>query len=194
MSRKKLILDPNLLLSSAVMLLAVPFRWYAAWILASLTHEVFHCIGILLCGSRICSIRICATGAKITTDLSNTAHEIFCLLAGPVGALTLLSLSASFPQVALCALVQSAYNLLPLPELDGGRVMKRTLDLFLAPNVADAICSSTRKVTVLAITALCLLGSLVWRLGIIPLILAGIFLQRHGKLKIPCKPRFQAVQ
>lgn len=193
-STKKIQLDTNLILPAALMLLTIPAQWYAAWVIAAVVHELYHCIGVWLCGSRIHSIHICATGAKITTDLSNTAHEIFCLLAGPIGALSLLFLSKCFPSVAVCALMQSVYNLLPLPELDGGQVVKRIFDLFVSPHISDKICMVVQAFTVAFVVSLCLLGWIVFRLGIILLVLAGIFLLRHGKIKIPCKDRWQAVQ
>lgn len=191
---RKISVSPNLILLLAVMFLTVPMEWCAAWVLAAVVHELCHCAGVILCGGRIMSVHVCPSGARICADIRKTAQEVFCLLAGSVGALSLLAFSSCFPRLALCAVVQSAYNLLPLPDLDGGQVLRRISDCLFAPPFADMLCSAFQKLTVLSVVLFCINGSLTLRLGVLPMALGGIFLLRHGKIKIPCKERCQAVQ
>lgn len=191
---KKLRIDLNVALSAAIILLLVPVKWSVSWLIAAAIHELFHCIGVWLCGGRILSVHVSASGAKITTDLSGPGQEIFCLLIGPVGGGLLLLLSVRFPRVALCALLQSAYNLLPLPDLDGGQAVKGIADLLFAPCIAQKICAVLQKLTVWVVILLCVFCCVILRLGILPIVFAVFFLVRYRKIKIPCKECRQAVQ
>ena len=191
---RKITVSPNLILLLAVMFLTVPMEWCATWVLAAVVHELCHCAGVILCGGRIMSVHVCPSGTRICADIRKSEQEVFCLLAGPVGALSLLAFSSCFPRLALCAVVQSAYNLLPLPDLDGGQVFRIVSDCLLTPPFAETLCSAFQNLTVLSVVLFCITASLTLRLGVLPIFLAGIFLLRHGKIKIPCKERCQAVQ
>lgn len=51
-------------------------------------------------------------------------RNVLCILAGPcLGALPLLAMKW-IPRTAVCSLVLTVYNLVPLWPLDGGRVLK----------------------------------------------------------------------
>ena len=54
-------------------------------------------------------------------------REVVCILAGPLGGLSLLLLCRRFPRVAICGMLQSVYNVLPIYPLDGGRALRGIL-------------------------------------------------------------------
>ena len=91
-----------------------------------------------------------------------TAAELLAAAAGPVGSLSLLSLSGIFPRLALCGLVQGLFNLLPIYPLDGGRILRRALELALPDRAAAAITCWTGFVFALCGAFGCL------RLGFLP--------------------------
>ncbi len=106
------------------MLLFLPLRWCFSLVLASAVHELFHITAVLLCGCRIHHMDIRFGGAVIEAEPMTGCRELLCILAGPLGSLLLVLLYRYFPGIAVCALVQTGFNLLPLPHLDGGRALR----------------------------------------------------------------------
>lgn len=141
-------------LLAALLLLTLPLNWFLAALTAAVIHELFHFLGILLAGGRIMGIQIGAGGARITVAGLTTAQELFCALSGPVGGLLLLFLCRWFPRIALCGLVQSAFNLLPVFPLDGGRAVQCAVSLFLPEGKRDALCRFIERLFLLGIAFL----------------------------------------
>ena len=80
-------------------------------------------------GGRIWEFRLCAGGAVMEATPMSAGRELLCVLAGPVGGLLLASFYRGIPRVAICAAAQSAFNLLPVYPLDGGRAMGCMVEL-----------------------------------------------------------------
>ena len=116
------------------MLLLLPLRWCFAMAAASAVHELFHITAVRLCAGRINRMCIRFGGAVIEADIMKQGRELLCILAGPLGSLCLVLLCRFLPEIAVCALLQSAYNLLPLPYLDGGRALRCILEMVFHKN------------------------------------------------------------
>lgn len=192
--KRKITADPNLWIGLSVMLLLVPISWMIAWITATLIHELFHCLGVLICGNRILHVYVGVNGARIETDESEPWKELISLLAGPLGALIVLIFACQLPRVAICVLVQSVYNLLPLAELDGGQILLRLSALITSPQKAETICDIGRMVTCALVLFIGIYGTLWLHLGLFPLIMTAVFILRHGTIKKSCKRGAYAVQ
>lgn len=185
-----MVIETSALLLLALGLLTVPLNWLAAFLVAAVVHELFHILALRLLGGRADSLRVGAGGAVLRVEGLSPGREVLCALAGPLGSLSLLPLCPRFPRLALCALVQAAFNLLPIRPLDGGRAVCCALALLIGEEAALRWCF------VLEILVCCgLLAAVIrLRLGIFPVFLtAGLILKALSR-KIPCKLRLPGVQ
>ena len=114
---------------ACVLLLMLPLRWVVAAILAAAVHELSHLLALYLLGIRVFGIAVGGRGAVLETDSLTDGQELLCALAGPVGSFVLLIFAQWIPRVALCGLCQGLYNLIPLGNLDGGRVLRSLVNL-----------------------------------------------------------------
>ena len=106
------------------MVLLFPVRFLLGVVLAAFIHETGHILAIRLTGGRILSVQLHAFGARIEAVPMEPGRAAICALAGPAaGALTLFAWRW-FPELTLAGLVQTAFNLLPIYPLDGGRVVR----------------------------------------------------------------------
>lgn len=123
----------------ALLLLVLPLPWVAAAVLAAAVHELCHYLAIAALGGQVGRIAVGPGGAAMELDALNPVRELLAAAAGPVGSLSLTLMGRFFPRLALCGLVQGLFNLLPIYPLDGGRILRRALELVLPDRAAAAI-------------------------------------------------------
>ena len=178
----------------ALLILVVPLNWLLAAITAAVFHELSHSAAILLLGGKIHRLKILPDGIRMETSPMTVWQEILCSLAGPAGSLLLMLLAKHTPRIALCALVQGCYNLLPVFPLDGGRALRCLLEWLLSPKMAKMV---ERVLVCTVLAAVCTV--ILWldrslSMGGI-LILIGAFGIAKGIFrKIPCKETVLRVQ
>lgn len=166
----------------ALLILLLPLRWLGAMLLAAAVHELCHMAAIRLCGGRIVSVRLGCFGAVIRTSPMEGARALLCSLAGPIGALTLLGASRWLPRTAICAAFQSAWNLLPIYPLDGGRALRCGARLLFLPDTAQRVCDAVQTACVAIFLFAGVYGTFKLKLGPLPIAAALLLLR-----KIPCK-------
>ena len=185
----RVVIEAHTCIVWAFLLLVLPLRWMAAFFLASSVHEIFHFGVLLFLKKPILEFRIGLAGMKMEIPELNYRQELVCALAGPLGGLCLTLCHRWYPELALCALVQSAYNLLPIYPLDGGRVL-RCLASMLVPENAEVLCAASEVLTIILIFA-----AGIWLKWDLLVFFMGILLViKTGSVKIPCKPSFPGVQ
>lgn len=184
--------SPFAFLMGALLLLTLPLPWLAGAAAAACVHELGHLLAIWLLDAGHPEFRMGCTGAKIHTAFSEPWREFVCAAAGPAAGLLLLTAVRWFPRTAVCGLVQSAYNLLPIYPLDGGRMLFCVLE-GMAPEKAEKITQAAGQGMAWLLLAGALAAILCRQPGIA--LLLGATAVRSGALgKIPCKTGGKAVQ
>lgn len=191
---EKIRIDPTAYFLWAILLLILPLKWLLSAAIAALIHEFGHILAIRLTGGSISAISIHPGGAEIETPPMEPAQELICALAGPVCGLVLLFFIRWLPLISLCAAVQSAYNLLPVYPLDGGRALKGTLELLLPQALAERFFSSLELGCAGLLLFAGIAASLILNLGMIPIIVFSGLTAKVLARKIPCKSRSLRVQ
>ena len=179
-------LMPGALFLLAGMVLVLPLKWVAAILMAGAFHELCHIAAVRLCGGEVLSLQLGCHGAKMVTSPLTGWEEPLCALAGPLGALVLLPLARFFPRLALCAGLQSFYNLLPVYPLDGGRALRCASWHYLPPATAQRFCRLVETGCLTGLTALGLLGTFRLGLGLFPVLAAGALVIRVWRENNAC--------
>ncbi len=114
---------------AAAWILLLPFPWVAASVTAAAVHEMGHLAALWLCDIKVWKLQIGVLGAKIDTEPLKEVDEMICALAGPLTGLLLCLFWRWIPRVAIWAMVQSVFNLLPIYPMDGGRALQAMVKL-----------------------------------------------------------------
>ena len=117
-----------------------PVKWILGWVMAIAVHECCHYIALHIFRIAVWKIHIGLLGAQMQTESMSTFAEFICALAGPLGSALLLAFSKAFPYMAICALAHCLFNLLPIRTMDGGRMCRCVLSLFLGEAPAEKAC------------------------------------------------------
>ena len=187
---KKITVSPGFFISIAVSFMIIPIPWVVSWIAAAAFHEFFHILALNLCGYPVYAVQIGATGAKIDSNLQPGYKMALCAMAGPLAGLFLLLFLRSFPKIAICGVVQSIGNLIPLLPLDGGRVVCGVLYHIFTAYTADRIIKVIEfcvSVFLMAAGVYCVVHL---KLGILPLAVVTVFLIRKKALAKKCSSEY----
>lgn len=192
--RVPIIFTAGFCISMAISLCILPLNWVCGWLLAMTVHEFCHCVAVWGCGGIIRKIRLTFLGAEIYADTNGNGREIVCSLAGPVGGLLLLVFHKALPVTAICTVVLSVFNLLPLRNFDGGRTLFCLLRIFLKHGQARVVSDMIDMIVrILLFVAVSLVS---WRVRWgIPVVFAVILLfRKHVSIKSACKHKRLQVQ
>ena len=161
-----------------LLVMLLPFRWMCAAAAAIGFHECSHYFAIRILSDHAPNVRFYTFGARIPLPQMSRGRELVCALAGPVGGIALIALFPFFPRLAVCAAVQSAYNLLPIYPLDGGRALSCALAMITAPPRADQISRIVAMITRCLLTIVGLYTAIYTPIGMPALLITAIALIR----------------
>ena len=179
--------------AGALALLILPLSFLVSFLLAATVHELCHYLMLHCLDVEIYKITIGPFGASMETESMDPGREVLCALAGPAGSFLLVSAYRVFPEIAICAMVQGGFNLLPIYPMDGGRVLAGSLEVLKVPG-RNIILYWIRWFTGAAIGMMCLYGFLRWDLGYGVLFWGLVVVSRTLPRKTPCKESRFGVQ
>lgn len=171
MKIRKSILSVGFYLMLALLLLIVPFRWLVAMIIAAGFHEICHYILICLMTGDKVPIYLSTNAVRMPIPNMEPWKELLCALAGPCGGFLLTFFSPIFPRLAICAFIQSVYNLIPVHPMDGGRVLACILQYIFFPPTVGKILSFVTMVVRFVLLCLGLYAAYAMNFGIFPILL-----------------------
>ena len=160
--------------------------------LSAVCHELGHLAGLHLAGAAVESFRLTAFGAEIRADTRYLPYgrEILCTLAGPAVNLLLalvLARTAGDYILAGANLLLGCFNLLPVPSLDGGRLLYLLVSWCTDPVLAVRVCRPVGLGCSVALTAAALALTLWHGAGLFLLLGAvGTLLPQMLQDRDPC--------
>lgn len=178
MGKRKVSLQPELLLVWGLLLFLNPGQVFLSFLLAAAFHELAHGAAIYLCGGKVLSIRLTVSGAVMEASPLSYGKEALCALAGPAASFTLLLAGKYAPWLAFWGMLQGCYNMLPIYPMDGGRALRGILLHWLNMEQTDRILNCCKLVTLAALLIVSLYGAWVWRIGYAPLLLVCLLVFR----------------
>ncbi len=142
-------------------------------------HELAHLLALWALGFRVTRIALEPRGLCIRyTGCREPRRGMACALAGPLGgalyAFVGLTGVAWLEQSAGLSLLLTAFNLLPIPPLDGGRIFAQLCVSRLGAQRGVALCRAVSR-TLLALFLLAGVALALWKQAGAPLA-AGIWL------------------
>lgn len=174
----KITVQKNVYIYAVFMILLMPLRWLFAWMLAVILHEMFHYLFVWILGGKVYEIILGINGIKMSASELEDSSRLIAIIAGPIGGMIPICFAKFFPELAICCLILSVYNLLPLPFLDGGHV----LAIFIANE------KNIKIIEFFVLGALSVVGFLAtffWGFGIFPMVFVlTVWFRRRKK---PCK-------
>ena len=144
----KLSIHSGAYIMAAWLILSVPTSWLAAILISILVHELGHLLALRVCHVKIYSLSIGVNGMQILAEPMNKRKECLCAMAGPLVGLLLLFAAKRFPIVAVCSLVHSAFNLLPIAGLDGYRALACFLRGSMAEDISERLLHGIQLIIV----------------------------------------------
>lgn len=169
----------GILFSLALMVFLLPLRWLCAAVIAALIHELGHYCAVILLGGDVKGVSFGVSGAVMKASGLAKRSELICLLAGPLAGVLPAVIFRLCPTVAVCGILQSAYNLLPIYPLDGGKIMRNLIHMV---GGTDRIFSVVEYSVLSLLFLVCLYIRIRFGISLFIFLLGFLF------RKTPCKP------
>ena len=166
---------PSLILWISVMFYGNPVL-VCVFFLASALHEMGHILALHQMGKAPINLTLTMLGAQMEVPPLSYRQEFLAAAAGPCVSLLLTCVFPVWPALGLCSLCLGLFNLLPIPGLDGGRMLSSLLLLHLPEPTAIRIRTAAAWFSGAAVWATGMYLSLILNWGFWPVLLAAMLL------------------
>lgn len=173
----KLRIHPSLILWLSV-LFYLEGQVLLPFLAAAGLHELGHYLALRLLGKPPRAIALGFSGASMETGPLSYREELLAAAAGPAVNLLLVLLFPLWPALGLVSLGLACFNLLPIPGLDGGRILEGVLGLLCSEPLARRLTKYTAILTALCLWGGALYLSVVRDFGLWPILLSAVLLYR----------------
>ena len=167
---------------SAILWLCLLFYRKAAILLpflsAAAVHELGHLLALRLRRHPVSSVTLSFSGAVMKTGLLSYRDVLLAAAAGPLTSLAAGFFLPLWPEFGLYSVILGLFNLLPLPGLDGGRMVRSAVMLLFPPESAGRICRFLGICTGLALWGFALYLTFRLQCGLWPLLLGAMLLTK----------------
>lgn len=193
-NKTEITIEPSFCVGICLLILLLPLDWVFAWFVASVFHELCHILLISLLKYRIYSIKASISGIIMRTENMKHVHEMIVALAGPIGSMCLLFFARFIPTIALCAMFQSSYNLVPVYPFDGGRALRCFLLSVFPYRNGEKVFTTIENIFLILLSFITVYFIMRFNVGLFPVLMLLSVLIKKRILKIPCKAKKQGVQ
>ena len=120
---QRLRINGSALIFLGISLMFLPLEWISGFILAVFIHETSHYLMLRILNIPVFAFSIGAGGCKIRTGSMKPLESCICAAAGPLGSFLLTAGIHKFPELAVCGLCHGIFNLIPIEDSDGSRIL-----------------------------------------------------------------------
>ena len=159
-------------------LFLLPIQIVLGWLISIVVHEMCHYVALRIFRIPIYNMVIKWNGVFIETGTMTFLQEFASAISGPMGGATLVLLGRWMPYTAICALIHTTYNLLPIFPLDGGRALRAAACYLLGGTKGLKLSVITGYVFIIGLIIACIYLFITTEIGPLSLLLALIILLR----------------
>lgn len=152
------------------------------FLIALAFHEMGHLLIMKLVDIPVYRIRLSGAGAVIQGGFMGYRQEIVCAVMGPVGSVLLaIACARRLPELSVLSAALAAVNLLPVYPLDGGRIFRGILLLYLEDDRVEKILNRTTAVVCCLLMICACWTAIELQSGIWPIFMVLVILWRVGQ-------------
>lgn len=119
----KIQLRPEFCIALAAVILFLPFPWVFGWMMSVAIHEFGHYVCLRILNIDVFRVCVGLKGVSMLTAAMSERQELVCALSGPIASFLLFLVCKWLTPMAICAGFHCLFNLIPIPPMDGGRVL-----------------------------------------------------------------------